>query len=89
MAIDKDPTDEEVERSIRKGRKYLNRSENSIEPGFLENDGLNPGEEISRAEENRESSERVEEDSEEFDSLSSDKEEDTTEGEITDTNTSE
>jgi hypothetical protein len=80
--------DKVVESSLKKERRFLDPSENSIEPSFLENDGLNPAEEYSREKARKDSKEIVEDDAETFDQLSSDKEQDTTEGEIVDTHTS-
>jgi hypothetical protein len=80
------PSDESVEKSIKKERDPENRFKNSIVPPFLENDGLPPEQEVSR---DFESETEVMRKDDDYEELSSDKEEDTTEGEITDTNTSE
>ena len=83
------PSDEAVERSIKKEKHYLDPKENSIVPEFLENDGIPAREKVSRDEIRKESQENLQDNVEIFEELSSDKEEDTTEGEITDTHTSE
>jgi hypothetical protein len=84
---DPNPSDEKVEESIRKERRYLDPDQSSIQPSFLENDGIKPSKKVSRDMLLRESSENVQDNAEIFDELSSDKEEDTTEGEITDVHT--
>ena len=81
------PSDESVEKSIREEGRRLDRRKNSIVPEFMENDGVAPDEEVSRDMEIKEGQEEINEERDFYD-LSSDKEEDTTEGEITDTNTS-
>ncbi len=82
---DANPSDANVEKSIRKERNSKDRYKNSIVPEFLEDDGIAPKKEESR---NMKSQAQVMLD-EDYEDLSSDKEEDTTEGEITDTHTSE
>jgi hypothetical protein len=78
------PSDEEVEESIKAQRDHTNRRKNSIEPSFLESDDVDRVEEVTRSTERKEAREEADED---YEDLSSDKEEDTTEGEITDTQT--
>ena len=81
------PSDESVEKSIREERRRLDRGKNSIDPEFMENDGLPANDEVSRDIDVNEGQEEISEESE-FYNPSSNKEEDTTEGEITGTNTS-
>lgn len=81
------PSDESVERSIGEQKRYSDKRKNSIVPEFLENTGIKPSEEMSN--DLQVSETRNAENEEDFNDLSSDKEEDTTEGEITDTHTSE
>ena len=79
-------SDETVEKSIRKERKWRNPYENSVDPPGLEGTGLGKGNEeftVFEREEEKEDPEGPDKDT--FDDLSSDKESDTTEGEITDT----
>ncbi|HZW56143.1 MAG TPA: hypothetical protein VFF30_07635 [Nitrososphaerales archaeon] len=77
------PSDKNVERSIKEERKFLNKGKYSIAPPGFEESGLE-GEETKEMEDA--DAKTVSE--EDFEELSSDKEEDTTEGEITDTHTS-
>ena len=81
---DANPSDENVEKSLKEERDYLNKRKYSIVPRFLENDGLDEKKEVRREAEKRESRAIA---SEDYEDLSSDKENDTTEGEITDTHT--
>ena len=78
---DANPSDEEVERSIKNQRKSDDKHLNSIIPQFLEED-------IVRPKENRGKGANEDLQDEDFEELSSDKEENTTEGELTDTHTS-
>lgn len=78
------PSDEKVTQSIKEERNNQDKRKYSITPSFLEDDGLPADEEVTRDMETED--QKISE--EDFEDLSSDKEEDTTEGEITDTHTS-
>lgn len=82
---DANPSDETVERSIKEERRFLDRKKYSIVPPGIQGSGLDGEGEEARDMENVEARDITEED---YEDLSSDKEEGTTEGEITDTHTS-
>ena len=83
----KDPTDEIVEKAIKREKKSKDPYVNSIDPPGLEGTGLGKKHErfieFEREEERDDPEAPTGENT--FEELSSDKEEDTTEGEITDT----
>ena len=83
-ANEANPSDSAVEGSIKDQKHNQDRRKYSIVPPALENDGLDPNNEVST---DMESSDHYPEQGD-FEQLSSDKEEDTTEGEITDIHTS-
>ena len=79
-------SDEKVEKTIKKERKWRDPYTNSIDPPGLEGTGLGKGqEEYSEFEKEEENDDPEGPDKDTFEDLSSDKEDDTTEGEITDT----
>ncbi len=83
----RDPTDERLEKTIKKERKAKDPYINSIDPPGLEGTGLGKKDEefmeFEREEEKEDPESPVGETT--FEELSSDSEKDTTEGEITDT----
>ena len=82
-------SDEIAERALKKGRHRSDPYSNSIDPPGLEGTGLGKNEEETRnIEDGEENEDPIGPAGSEFYDISSDKEEDTTEGEITDTETS-
>lgn len=88
--MSEDPQDERVERAIKRERDYMDPYKNSIDPPGLEGSGLGKKDEeyleFAKGEEKADPEKPVGRSN--FEKLSSDSEEDTTEGEITDTDES-
>ena len=82
---DSNPSDETVERAIKKEKKWRDPYVNSIDPPGLEGTGLGKkNEEFIEFEKEEEKEDPDSPSGDSFEELSSDKEKDSTEGEITD-----